>query len=397
MRVKGSQSESRRIIVAGVGLVTPLGFSSWETFRALVDGRTIADRCAELPDDVAAVDLVRAVGSVAAVQHAADDPCVELAERVAREALYEAGNVGQEIPCFLGTSKGAIHALIKAAKYPQRFPDAVALGPFGYLADRLKKRLISSVRLNPVTHHVAACASGLTALHYARTQLLKPDAPDHALVISADSAMSPMLIHSYQRLGVLAECTSRGYRGKPLDAGRRGFMLGEMAAAVVLRRVDDDSPGGIELLDTACACEAFDLIRPSPRADALRHVAMHLYRDRRIDVLHPHAPGTVDHDVVEMQAHGRALHAMRHRAQPMAYACKGSIGHGLGAAGLVSFVIACLMARSQRRPPMPWLNVPIDSPLPIVREAQSLASSSTHAIFAAGFGGHVAGTVIQKN
>lgn len=395
--VRSTTHGSPRIVVAGVGLVSPLGFSAWETFRALLEGRSIADRCRELPDDILPVDLIRAVGSVAVAQHAIEDPSIELAERVAREAICEAVDVGEEVPCFLGTSKGAIHALVKSAASPESMPLPVTLGPCSFLSDRLFRRLTDRVRFNRISHHVTACASGLTALHHARLQLLHGDGADHALVVSADSAMLPMLIHSYRRLGVLADCSPAGYRGKPLDAGRRGFMLGEMAAAVVLKRIDGVTPGMIELIDSASANESFDLVRPTPRMDAVRHIATKLFRDRKVDVLHPHVPGTVDHDVVEMQVHGRALRTAKNDDPPQVYACKGSIGHGLGAAGLVSFVIACLCARSRKRPPMPWINVPIDSPLPIIHQAQPLSDASTHAVFAAGFGGHVAGALLKQH
>ena len=51
-----------------MGLVTPLGLSAWETFAALLAGRTIADRAAELPADISALDLVRATGGVSVAQ-----------------------------------------------------------------------------------------------------------------------------------------------------------------------------------------------------------------------------------------------------------------------------------------------------------------------------------------
>ena len=82
---------------------------------------------------------------------------------------------------------------------------------------------------------------------------------------------------------------------------------------------------------------------------------------------------------------------------PDVYACKGAIGHGLGVSGLAALVLACLCARAGRRPPMPWLTEPIDSPLAPSRDARfarNANASSTQAVFAAGFGGHVAGAVI---
>ncbi|MCC7204203.1 MAG: hypothetical protein IT441_03925, partial [Phycisphaeraceae bacterium] len=82
--------KTRHVILRGHGLATSRAPSAWQTFRALLVGRTIADRAASLPADIAPVDLVRAVGCAAYAQHAGGDPAVELAERAARDALTQA-------------------------------------------------------------------------------------------------------------------------------------------------------------------------------------------------------------------------------------------------------------------------------------------------------------------
>ena len=104
-----------RILIRGFGLVTPLAASAWETFSALLAGRTIADRAAGLPEDIAPVDLIRALGCVSIAQHVSADPAIELAERAAREAMFMAG-VGDasELDGYLGTSKGAVKAMTMA-------------------------------------------------------------------------------------------------------------------------------------------------------------------------------------------------------------------------------------------------------------------------------------------
>ncbi len=384
-----------RIIISGLGLISPLGHSAWQTFSALLGGSTLADRAGCLPPDIEPFDLVRALGGVSICQHTMTDPAVELAERAAREALFDARTHPHGLDCYLGTSKGAIHALTHAADTPENCPEAVALGPHGYMTYHLRRRL----GLGATTHIVAACASSLHALHLARLALIdtsRPNAPRRALVATAESAMLPLFVHSYTRLGVLAPTTTRHYRACPLDEKRKGFMLAELGAAVLLERVDEAAPGQIELLDTAVASESYDLIRPSPEMRALAHVAEQLLPPHHIDLLHPHAPGTPDHDEAELAVYAKTLSRPGTRTpKPDLYAAKGALGHGLGAAGLVSLVIACLCAKANRRPPMPWLKQPIDSAFPLKPQASSLKPASTHAVFAAGFGGHVAGTVVR--
>lgn len=407
-----------RVVVAGVGLITPLGQSAWETFAALLRGRRLTDRVDGLEYNTKPVPLVRALGGVSIARHTATDPTVELAERAMREAATEVRVDLAGLPTWLGTSKGAVGAMgeifdcrLRILDLPQRAIQALALGPHGYLSHHLQRRTGVEVR----RHTVAACASSLTALHQARLALLfpRPQTPDptphYALVATAEAALLPAFIHSYRRLGVLAPTNLDDYRQNPLDTSRQGFVLSEVGAAVLLERLlpgQSPRPGQIELLDTAIANEATDLIRPSPSMDALGHVARQLFTNRHLAALHPHAPGTADHDPTELRVLASGVQAsarMIGHPTPAVYANKGALGHSLGSAGLVSLVIACLAARTHKLPPMPWLNTPMpDAALPLtatptLKNTTESSGGGAHAIFAAGFGGHVAGALIQRS
>ena len=187
-------------------------------------------------------------------------------------------------------------------------------------------------------------------------------------------------------------------------------MLAEAGAAVLLRRVQKILPGQVELVQTEIATEGFDLVRPAPGMPALRRVAEQLMRNRRIDLIHPHATGTLEHDPSELAVLLGALGDPDSESRdsgepdpgrggvPDVYACKGALGHSLGASGLVSLVLAYLCAVTGRRPPMPWLQDPLDSPLALSAKARGTEQRPrTHAVFAAGFGGHVAGAVIRRH
>ncbi len=406
-----ASSNRPRIVIRGVGLVSPLGSSAWSTFSALLKGKTIHDRADGLPRDVNPVDLIRSLGDVATAQHAPTDPAVDLAECAAREALFMAGIEPGDATCYLGTSKGAVSALDHAlyqhggghngrlrqhasSSTPRPLTDAalaVALGPHGYLTHRLRERLECTIRL----HTVAACASSLTALHQARVALTHPSrsSPTRLLVVTCEASLLPVFIHSYRRLGVLAPLRTDAYRCAPLDQNRSGFTLAQLGAAVVLERVDQVEPGQIELVDTAIATESHDLIRAAPGMPGLKHVAQQLISSRKIDLIHPHATGTVDHDPQELAVYSPLI-----TDTADVYASKGALGHGLGASGLVSLVIASLCAQTNRRPPMPWLTDPINlGPTRIELDAADRGKElRSHAVFASGFGGHVAGAVIAR-
>lgn len=415
-------SSSNPVAITGFGLVTPLANSAWDTFAQLLAGRTTADRLIKLTPDLSPLDVVRAVGGVNIVRHG-QDPAVELAERAAREAIFmadsrrPAGSPPLNTVVLMGSSKGAVHALHAAADKVHRAPLrkdrlaapppddahlAVTLGPHGYLSHHLSRRL----GCGPIRQTVAACASSLIALHQGRQLLTQgpvDERPQRVVVVTSEAALLEMFIASYQRLGVLPTLTadSEGcfhYRSLPLDERRGGFILAEMGAAVVLEVVNESASttatggGQLILADTAHAADAYDMIRPDPAMSALSHVAQKLLTGRKIDLIHAHATGTVEHDPAELSAYATHLDG----PTPI-YAAKGALGHGLGAAGLVSTVLACMCAQTGRRPPMPWLDQPMvtSDKLQLQKPASSKSDINRQAIFAAGFGGHVAGAVVE--
>ncbi|MEE9405292.1 MAG: beta-ketoacyl synthase N-terminal-like domain-containing protein [Algisphaera sp.] len=386
-----------RVVIAGLGLISPLGHSAWSTFRALLSGATVADRLENLEPDTDPVPLAQAVGGVSLARHSAIDPAVDLAERAVREAAAEAGVNPAGLPTWLGTSKGAVTALTQAAFAHHRSPGAipadlaasVALGPHGYLTHHLVRRTGIQVQ----SHTVAACTSGLMALQYAQKSL-QTGTTQHALVVSSESALLPTFVHSYRRLGVLAPTTREGYIARPLDNARNGFVLGEVGVAVLLRACTTPQPGEIELLGTAITTDPHDLIRSNPDMTGLAHVAQQLASCGPIAAIHPHAPGTAQHDQDELAMLEK--HLGNAQAPPAVYAVKGGLGHTLGSSGLVSLTIAALCARTEQRPPMPWITQALKTTAVTVESQKHPLKPGIHAVLAAGFGGHVAGAALLR-
>ena len=396
-------SAEPRVALVGWGLITPLGDSAWTTFTCLLAGRTLADRAKLLPPDTEPVALARALGCVSSVQNCAADPAVELAERAAREAVAMAGLTADNLPMWLGTSKGAVARLSDKLTFNRPIDEdtacCVTLGPHAYLAHRLNRRL----HTRPMTHHVAACSSSLFALDRARRALLNRDDPGQplALVCSADAAITPAFVHSYRRLGVLGRMTAADINQRPLDERRLGFMLSEMGVAVLLKRIEPNEPWperAIQLVSTATACEPYDLIRSPTTMTGLSKLWQQVTDGQTMEVIHPHAPGTREHDPAELDALLPAPSPAGAHT-PDLYAVKGAIGHGLGASGLASLVVAAMCLRTGKRPPMPWLSEPMKHPsgrrLKTGPAARPCRRSGSQAVLAAGFGGHLAAAVLQ--
>lgn len=380
--------------ISGLGLLTPLGSSPWSTFRALEEGQTLADRLARCDSDMDPVSLIRGVGSISAGRRGPHDPTVTLGERAAEQALQEAGITHlrdrAQIPLVLATSKGAVTSLLS----PASSHEVVTMGPHGYVAHHLARRLAVGRWMSPV----AACASSLAALEQA-SRIIRRGEARHVLVVAVESSLLPLLILSYKRLGVLPPVNRTDYVCRPLDQQRKGFVLNEVAAGVVLSHPEEASTVAnpsrprMHLLGVRMANEAHHVIRSAPDAPALRRITDWASDLAPLDVIHPHATGTVENDQRELQTLAASLGSRAREVH--AYAVKGALGHGLGASGLVSLVIAAMCGRCRRIPPMPWLESPIESPFQSERAGTHADSFRHHAVFAAGFGGHVGGAVIK--
>ncbi len=380
--------------ITGVGLLTPLGTSAWATMRALLDGRTITDRFAHLTEPLEPEQIVRGTGRIANSQLGGGDPTATLAVRAVHEAVGSAGLSTADLshmPIIVASSKGAIGALF----HPMTRVPAATLGPHEYLCSLIR----SQTGAPSCRAVVAACASGLFALDLALRMIQRGEA-QRVAVVGVEASLAPLLIASYRRLGVLPPTTAKAYRCLPLDTRRCGFTLTELAAAMILdsSRGEDHARGAaaitpMRVLGVRTADEAHHMVKSPLDTEVLERLSGWACNEfGPIDLLHPHATGTIENDGREMRVHAAGLGATAEATG--AYAVKGAIGHGLGAAGLASVVVAAMIARCGRIPPMPWLTNPIATPLR-VSQSGSGGAFRRHAIFASGFGGHAAAAVIE--
>jgi 3-oxoacyl-[acyl-carrier-protein] synthase II len=214
--------------------------------------------------------------------------------------------------------------------------------------------------------------------------MLQMGCVDRALVIGAEASVHPLFIGSFQRLGVLPPA---GYGCRPFDQERKGFLMSDAAAAVCLERSDGPAIARIEHF--AMGADATHITSSDPTGTALRRLLKQVIGNGRpVDLIHAHGTGTVANDAIELNAIESVLAAASN--QPSLYSHKGAIGHSLGAAGMVSIVLNCLMHREGVVPP----NANLTNPLPAHRVQLSAATMSRpisrSLALAAGFGGPIA-------
>jgi 3-oxoacyl-[acyl-carrier-protein] synthase II len=350
---------SRIPIITGLGLVTPLGNTADETWNALLAGRFITTH-ARCPLDRTSPDRVH-----------------RLAVAAAREAVEDAHwNDRPGGALVVGTSKGSVDRWL-AAPPVDSFLESTAL------AVRASLPLLDG----PSLTLSAACASGLHALIRA-VMMIRSGEVDRVVVVAAEASVSPLFLGSFRRMGVLPR-EEIGCR--PFDQDRDGFLMSEAAAAVCLEAAGPDEAfrGYVAAERIALGGDAIHMTSGDPDGTVLRRLLKTVVAGRAVELIHAHGTGTIFNDPIELAAFDAEC-VRDDSPGPLIYSHKGALGHSLGASGLVSTALSCLMHRNRVVLP----NVRTTNPI-ATRHVQILSSAKGQAttrslVSAAGFGGPVA-------
>lgn len=187
-----------------------------------------------------------------------------------------------------------------------------------------------------------ACVSGAQAAIEAAEMLIDCDC-DRALVIGTD-AVTPFVAQGFAALQGLSAAGAR-----PFDAARDGLSLGEAGCAVILQR-SADANGKPRMTGWGCSNDANHISGPSRDGSGLALAIERAYAglDRAQTVaLCGHGTATRYNDAME----ALAFHTVFGNKAPPVFGIKGSIGHTLGAAGLIEIAISARVARTGEIPP----------------------------------------------
>lgn len=388
------EARRRQVVVTGIGLVTPFGSGRELSWSAICAGRSAVGwlRTAEFPEWP-----TRGSGWVGAAAPAelldSAEPVVTLASTAAREAMAQAGlpDISERSGCVIGTSKLGLRSFARAVRQGESRhdwrPNVAALA----VASEWNLR-------GPTLCPVAACATGLVSL-IRGADLIRSGECDVVLAGSSDASLLPIVLGSFQRLGVLA----RGFDDpatacRPFDAERSGFVIGEGAAVLTLEEREHAAARGANILAEfvagGMASDPSGLTQVDPHGTTLAWLIRDVLRRARvapeeIDAINLHGTATRANDVAETRAVRTALGTAADRV-----ACssqKGAIGHLLGAAGSVESALAILSLRDQVVPPTINLQTP-DPQCDLDYVPHTARSQLVRSVLkvSLGFGGHLA-------
>jgi 3-oxoacyl-[acyl-carrier-protein] synthase II len=395
----------RRVVVTGVGVVSPLGDSARASFSALCEGRSAVAAIScfpseQLPISVACenntVDLVSRIGRRQSDQM---DRFAQLAFVAAEEAVSEAALVGAYPALRVGVSVasglGGILSVLdgdralqqKGARFvsPYTMPKILPSIAAGWVSMRYG---FQGPNLAPAT----ACAASAHALLGAAEQIAANKA-DAFVVGGAEAPLCALSIASFAAMRALSPTACR-----PFDTKRDGFVLGEGAAIAVLEAEDTALARGASILayltGWGATGDAFHLTSPASEGEgcarAMRQaLAQASLPPEAVDYINAHATGTPAGDLAEAQA----IHAL-FGERPFVSSSKGASGHLLGAAGALEAIFCILALQEGRVPPSVGLQES-DLPLRHVMSAQPAALEVAMSN-SMGFGGTNASLLFQK-
>ncbi len=371
-------TDRTRVVVTGLGAITPVGAdvpSTWEAVKAGRSGvrQLTDDWAAELPARIAAWAAADPATLIDRVQSRRLDRCEQFALVAAREAWADAGSpevdperLGVVVSSGIGGVASTLSAYdtLKDKGWQRLSPFTVPMlmpnGAAGWIAIELGARA-------GVHTTVSACASGAEAIGYAM-DMIRSGRADVVLAGGTEAAIIQLNIAAFAAMRALSTRNDEPERAsRPFDKGRDGFVLGEGAGMVVLESAEHAAARGAGVHAVAAgvgySSDAHHIAQPEPEGKGLRLVLSRALANAGVSpsqVVHvnAHATSTPAGDVVEAQAIASALG----EAAPgvVVSATKSMTGHLLGGAGAVESVAAILALRDRVAPPTINLEDPDD-------------------------------------
>ena len=433
----------KKIVITGMGAVTPIGSGVDEYWNNLIAGACGIDRIRQFDADDLAVQIAAEVHSFDLQRYMPKkmihetDAFTQYAYVAAAEALAMAGVsdrvAGPDLPADpdrMGIVMGtAMAGVATTAATQEILTNAVHknVGP------RFVPRILGNIAAAQIAiahgitgHSVTlstACASGGDAVS-AAAMLLQADEADAVLAVGAESILCPLVIYSLANAHTLSRVNDDPQHScRPFDAERSGFVIGEGGGALVLETEENALARGAtiyaELAGWANNNDAYHVIKPNPDGissikcmkKALKQAGL---SPQGIDYINAHGTGTKLGDEAELNALGQLFGGKSGTGQssetwevlegstggaagirPVISSTKGATGHMMGAGGITES-IACIQAIREGIVP-PTLNLEqCDSQLDLVCGESRRMPVDTAMTNAFGFGGQNSSLIFRR-
>jgi 3-oxoacyl-[acyl-carrier-protein] synthase II len=409
---------AKRVVVTGLGAVTPLGNSVSEFWANIIAGKsgvgdiTLFD-ASHLPTRIAAevrnFDAAAAIGKKDARKM---DRFSQFALVAAKEALADSGleitdENRNDIGAIMGSGIGGIITIENQHKVLLE-QGADRLSPFfiPMLIGNIAPGLIS-ISLNvrgPTQTAVSACASSNNAIGdaYRTVQLGEAEA---MICGGSEAPIAPLAVAGFCAMRALSTRNdSPNSASRPFDKDRDGFVIAEGGGAMVIEDLEHarrrDAKIYAEIVGYGKSSDAHHMVQPDPKARGVTLAMERALKDAgiepvEVDYINAHATSTDLGDMAEVQAIHRVF-GERAKSIPTS-ANKSMFGHALGAAGALEGICSVLTIHEGLIPPtINYHHVDPTCDLDCVPNVARRADVDVAMSNSFGFGGHNAVLVFRK-
>jgi 3-oxoacyl-[acyl-carrier-protein] synthase II len=408
----------RRVVVTGIGLVTPVGLTTEATWTNLLAGKSGAAPITKYDPTGWAVRFACEVKGF--------DPLLYIEKKEARrydlfaqlgvaaghQAMVQAGLAGgvpDPLRCgaIVGSGIGGMMTFQENCEaFLQKGPDRVSPFFVPMFIPDIASGLIS-IRYNlqgPNFATVSACASGAHAIGTS-WQLIRSGEADLMLTGGCEAAITGLTVAAFANMKALSTRNDDPEgASRPFDADRDGFVLADGAGMLVLEEYEHARARGAEMLGEiigyGASGDAFHITQP-PQDGHGAIAAMHSclrsaeIRLDDVDYINAHGTSTPQGDIAETNA---VKSVFGSEAKNLVFAStKSMTGHALGAAGAIEAAVSIMVARTGLIPPTINQHTPdpecdLDCVPNVMRQSKVRVALSN----SFGFGGHNATVAVRS-
>lgn len=350
--------KNRRVVVTGMGAITPIGNSVEEFWNGIKEGKTgfgpityfdTADYRCKLAAEVKDFDPAQYMDKKSARRM---EQFCQFAVAAAGQAIADAGLImEQEDPYMVGCSVGSGIGSLQAME--REYDRLKEKGP-GRVGPMLVPLMISNMAAGNVSiayglkgkslNVVTACATGTHSIGEAYRTIQYGDA-DVMIAGGTESSITPIGIAGFSALTALSFSEDPERASIPFDKERNGFVMGEGSAIVVLEELEHAKRRGAkiyaELTGYGCSSDAYHITSPAEDGSGAATAMLNALKDGGVEpeeltYINAHGTSTHHNDLFETRAIKLAFG--EHAYDMKINSTKSMVGHLLGAAGAVEFV-----------------------------------------------------------
>ena len=354
----------RRVVVTGLGAITPIGNNTEEFWKGIKEGKCGIDEITLFDTTNYKVKLAGEIKNYNPEEHFDKrtakriDRFVQLAIIAAREAMQDSGITNEntnmdKVGVVVSSGIGGLTTIEEQNK------NLIEKGP-----DRVSPMFIPMSIVNMAAGNIAielgtkgesmsvvtACAGATHSIGEAY-RMIKHGYQDAVVTGGCEGSITPTGIAGFTNIKALTQTTDKTRASIPFDKERSGFVMGEGAGIIILEELEHAQKRGAkiyaEIVGYGASSDAYHITSPAPEGEGGARAMIAAIQDAKIDpseITYINAHGTSTHlnDSCETAAIKTAL-GEENAKKVLVSSTKGNTGHLLGAAGGVE-AIACIKA-----------------------------------------------------